>query len=421
MIGDRMRTGAGEEWRRYWPVVIAAALGHSTTTLSVYSIGPFVVPLQQAFGWTRAEIALGQTVSSSIGWIFTLSVGLLIDRWGPRRVGLVGMVLICAAYASLSTITSNIYSWYLHWLLLGFSAAWIQPTIWSGAVATRFDASRGLAIALTVSGAGIGAAVLPALATHLIAEYGWRGGFVGIPIIWAAVALPIIFLFFRGAQDTKEARASAARRNAGDILPGLSLAQGLRSPVLYKMGLAGMLFHFSAVGLISQFVPILESLDVQRMTAAKIAGLIGLSSIAGRLVTGVLLDRFRADKVAMGALFLPAFAAALVLNSHSTTSLACAALLLGLSLGSEFDCLMYLATRHLGLKRFGMMFAVMLVFLSLGAATGPLAAGVIFDHTQSYRLYIWLLFPVVTVASLLIGFLGPYPQLDAAAREPAAA
>jgi MFS family permease len=408
-----MRAGAGEEWRRYWPVVLAAALGHSTTTLAVYSIGPFVVPLQQEFGWSRAEIALGATISHSVGWIFTLSVGLLIDRWGPRRVGLTGMVMLCSAYALFSTVTSNIWTWHLLWLLLAFCSAWIQPTIWSGAVSTRFDVSRGLAIALTVSGAGIGAAVLPYLATYLIAEYGWRAGFVGIPLIWAAVALPVIFLFFRGAQDTKAARAArAARQNAGDILPGLSLAEGLRSPVLYKMGLAGLLFHFSAVGLISQFVPILESLDVQRMTAAKIAGLIGLSSIAGRLVTGLLLDRYRADKVAMGALFLPAFAAALVLNSHDTTSLSCAALLLGLSLGSEFDCLMYLATRHLGLKRFGMMFAVMLVFLSAGAATGPLAAGAIYDHTQSYRLYIWLLFPVVTVASLLIGFLGPYPTLE---------
>jgi predicted MFS family arabinose efflux permease len=406
-----MRTGAGEEWRRYWPVVFAAALGHSTTTLSVYSIGPFVVPLQQAFGWTRAEIALGSTVSASVGWIFTLSVGLLIDRWGPRRVGLTGIVLMCSAYALLSTVTSNIVSWYLHWLLLGFCAAWIQPTIWSGAVATRFDASRGLAIALTVSGAGIGAAVLPPLATFLIAEYGWRGGFVGIPVIWSAVALPMIFFFFRGAQDTKKVQTRLERQNAGDLLPGLSLAQSLRSPVLYRMALAGMLFHFSAVGLITQFVPILESLSVQRMTAASIAGLVGVTSIAGRLVTGLLLDRFRADKVAMGALFLPAVAAALILNSHSTASLSFAAMFLGLSLGSEFDCLMYLATRHLGLKRFGMMFAVMLVFLSFGAATGPLTAGAIFDHTGSYRLYIWLLFPVVTVASLLIGFLGPYPDL----------
>jgi predicted MFS family arabinose efflux permease len=405
-----MATGAGVEWRRYWPVVLAAALGHSTTTLPVYSIGAFVVPLQQAFGWTRAEIALGSTVSASVGWIFTLSVGLLIDRWGPRRVGLSGIVIMCSAYALLSTVSGNIISWYLHWLLLGFSAAWIQPTIWSGAVATRFDASRGLAIALTVSGAGIGAAVLPPLATFLIAEFGWRGGFIGIPAIWAAVALPIIFLFFRGAQDTKKVQARNERQNAGDALPGLSLAQGLRSPVLYKMAVAGMLFHFSAVGLMTQFVPVLESLSVERMTAAEIAGLIGVTSIAGRLVTGMLLDRFRADRVAMGALFLPAFAAALILNSHSAASLSFAAMFLGLSLGSEFDCLMYLATRHLGLRRFGMMFAVMLVFLSLGAATGPLAAGAIFDHTGSYRLYVWLLFPVVTVASLLIGFLGPYPE-----------
>jgi MFS family permease len=176
------------------------------------------------------------------------------------------------------------------------------------------------------------------------------------------------------------------------------------------MALAGMLFHFSAVGLITQFVPVLESLSVPRMTAAKIAGLIGVTSIAGRLVTGALLDRFRADKVAMGALFLPAFAAALLLNSQSTAGLSFAAMFLGLSLGSEFDCLMYLASRHLGLRRFGMIFAVMLVFLSAGAATGPLAAGAIFDRTGAYTYYIWLLFPVVTVASLLIGFLGAYPQ-----------
>jgi MFS family permease len=405
-----MQAESGVEWRRYWPVVLAAALGHSATTLPVYSLGPFIVPLQQEFGWTRAQISLGGTITLAVSALLGLAVGLLIDRWGPRRVGLIGMVVMCSAYALLSTVSTNILSWFLHWALLGICGSWIQPTIWSGAVATRFDASRGLAIALTVSGAGIGAAVLPPLATFLIADYGWRGGFIGIAAIWATVALPIIFLFFRGAQDGQKARNRGERQAAGDALPGLTIAQGLRSPVLYKLGLAGMFFSFSAVGLIVHFVPVLESLGVARMTAAGIAGIIGLTSIAGRLATGFLLDRLPGDKVAMGALFLPTIAAALILSSHSTAGLSMAAAILGLSLGSEFDVLMYLATRHLGLKRFGMLFAVIMVFLAIGSASGPVVAGAIFDQFGSYTPYIWLLFPVVTVASLLIGFLGSYPD-----------
>jgi MFS family permease len=151
------------------------------------------------------------------------------------------------------------------------------------------------------------------------------------------------------------------------------------------------------------------------MAAASIAGLIGLASIAGRLGTGILIDRFRADRVATIVFLLPALAALLLLSGGSAAVFSLAALIVGLSMGAELDIIIYLSTRHIGLKRFGVLFAMLLVGLSIGTGLGPIVAGAFFDHFGTYKHFLFLIFPLVIFGSLLIGTLGPYPDHGGAA------
>ena len=405
-----MHAGARHEWRKYWTLAIAAALGNSVTVLHIYSIGPFMEPLQREFAWSRAQISFGLTVAAGCASIMGIGVGMLVDRWGPRRVGLVGVVGICSAYALLGTANGMVPNWLILWALIGMAAAWVNPTIWTSAIASRFDSSRGLAIAVTISGSGVAAAVIPVLATWLIANYGWRSAFFGMGALWALILLPFLALFFHGKQDRRASKPAAGQVLASDLLTGLTLAEGLRSPAFYKLAIAGMVFAFAIIGLIVHFVPILHDLGLNRLTAASIAGLVGLSSIAGRLGTGFLIDRFRADRVAMFAFLLPVVSASLLLSGGGPVVLAIAALVVGLSLGSELDVILYLATRHLGLKRFGVLFALMLIALSLGTALGPVCAGALFDHFGTYWQFILTIFPLVIFGSVLVGSLGPYPD-----------
>ncbi len=405
-----MKSGAIAEWRSYWTLAIAAAIGNSSTVLHTYSLSAFMEPLENSFGWTRAEISLGMPFAATISSTIGILVGILLDRMGPRPLGIAGIAIVCAAFAAFGTATGGLVNWFILWCLIGFGGACVKPTIWTSAVASRFDASRGLAIAIVVSGAGFAATIIPPLAAWSIEEFGWRQAYFIIAGLWALVGLPTLFLFFRGAQDVRSAEDKASGKLAGDSMTGLTFGEGIRSPAFYKLGIAGGLFAFAVIGLIMHFIPILQDLGMSRMGAAGIAGLVGVSSIAGRLGTGFLLDRFRPERIAMIAFLLPVISALLLLHGSGTLALSVAAMIVGLSLGSELDVVLYLATRHMGLRRFGVLFALMLIFLAVGNALGPVYAGAIYDHFRSYDWFLWTIIPFVVLGALLMGSLGPAPS-----------
>src|SRR5262249_14471695 len=153
---------------------------------------------------------------------------------------------------------------------------------------SRFEVSRGLALAVTLCGASVGAAVFPPLATWLIKAHGWRRALLVEGAIWAAITFPMLLLFFRGARDGRRQQQPSPPPR----LAGMSLRDGLRSSVFLRLFIASVLFTFTLIGLVVHFVPILKDRGADPMRAAGVAALVGLFSIAGRLGTGVLLDRF---------------------------------------------------------------------------------------------------------------------------------
>lgn len=68
------------EWRGFWALPVAAPLGYSTAVLHAYSLGPFIEPLQHDFGWSRAQISIGITIAGVVGALFSVPIGLLVDR-----------------------------------------------------------------------------------------------------------------------------------------------------------------------------------------------------------------------------------------------------------------------------------------------------------------------------------------------------
>ncbi len=393
------------EWRGFWFLPFAAALGYSTSVIHVYSLGPFIEPLQQAFGWSRAEASLGISLASFISAVFCIPVGMLVDRIGPRRIGLVGVLLMLSAFALLSTTTGSVTNWMLLWVVIAFATLFVQATVWTSAVASRFEASRGIAFAITLSGASLSATVFPLLATWLIVDYGWRTAFVGMGAIWATLVFPVLFLCFRGAKDVRKQETAAPE--AKKLLDGHSLSEGLRSPALYKLLLASCLFSFTAIGALVHFVPILKDSGADPLAAAGIASLIGIFSIVGRLGTGVLLDRFPGHLVGAAAFMLPILSSVLLLTAGSDPlSQSIAAIALGLTVGSEVDVIAFLAAKHFGLKNFGALYGALVMALAMGTAFGPLAAGAIFDNNGSYASFLMLGIVLMAVSAIALLSLG---------------
>ncbi len=397
---------AAVEWRNYWFLPAAAALGYATSVLHVYALGPFIAALQDEFGWSRAQAAGGLTVAALISAVGCIPVGMMVDRIGPRRVGLIGIPAMCASFALLGTASGGFWNWLALWVVIAVGTFCVQATVWTSAVASRFEASRGLAFAFTLSGASVATALYPVFATWLIGGYGWRAAFVAMGGIWCALVFPLVFLFFRGARDGARKRVEAQSPPAA--LTGVSFAEGLRSAALYKLLMAAGLFAFTIIGVVVHFVPILTDSGATPLSAAGIASLIGVFSIIGRLGTGMLLDRFPGHVVGACAFLIPIAGCVLLLTSGANpASQAAAAAIFGLTVGSEVDVIAYLAAKHFGLKSFGALYGVLQVALAVGTAFGPLAAGAVFDRYGGYTHFLTATIVLMAASTVAVFTLGP--------------
>ena len=396
---------AGEEWRRHWPLPVAAAIGYSMLGLQTYAIGPFVRPLEAEFGWSRAEVMLGLTLSNILGICCNLAVGMVIDRLGPRRVALTGLVVKASAFALLATATGTMLNWSLLWVLVAFGAMLTQSTVWSSAVASRFDAARGLALAMALSGTSLCGAITPILGVWLIEAYGWRTAFAGIGAIWLVATFPLAFLFYRGRHDRP--RAAPQVSGALPVLPGMTLREGMRTAAFWKLMLCGACYSLYVLAIAPNLVPMLVEKGASAMAAAQVAALVGLVALFARLSAGFLLDIFPAHLVGACIFLLPVAGCGLMLiDQPQLLFMILAVACFGMTIGAEFDVIVYLTSREFGLKAFGALFGGMLTAGALGGAIGPVLAGVIHDRTGTYDPLLFLLMGLMVASALAVLSLG---------------
>jgi len=399
---------AKAEWRRYGVVPIAAAIGYSTMAIQTYAIGPFVTPLEQEFGWSRAQVMIGLTICNSLGVLLNFAVGVLADRLGPRRVALAGVVLNAGGIALLSSATGTLSNWMLLWGLVAVGMVLAQANVWASAVASRFDKGRGLALAVMLSGSSFCAAIAPLLATGLIGAYGWRTAFAGLGTIWMLGAFPIVFLFFRGRQDEHRRLRSRDERIA-DLadLPGVSVREGLRMGAFWRLLVAAFAYAFYTMAISPSLVPLMAEKGESAALAARIASLMGVTGIVARISAGFLLDHFSARKLGTAVFILPVVGCGLMLlDAPGYLVLILAVVSFGITLGAEYDVVFYLVSRHFGLKAFASLMGVLLTAGALGGAVAPVIAGWIHDRSGSYDPLLVFLMALMAAGALAIATMG---------------
>lgn len=391
-----------------WLVVFTSTAALAASVTHVYSAGLFIVPLENEFGWSRAQITAGLTFLSVISVICAPFIGMLIDRVGSRRIALPGMCLYCAAIALLSTTTQSIWHWWAMWGLLAFGSVLIKPTVWMAAIAKRFVARRGLAFALALCGTGIGAAIMPLLTDQLVQYGGWRFAYVALGAGCAVVSLPMLVLFFKD-----QPKPAVTDSSQTELLPGLTIREGMLSRQFIGMAVASLLATIAIVGLTVHFAPIMISHGMASEHAAAAAVTIGITSIIGRLGTGALLDRFNGCVIGAISFGFPIAACIALLTMDGGIFMAVTVgSIVGLSLGAEIDVVAYLAARYFGLRNYGMLFGTIAGLLSLGGGIGPTFAGLMFDRFGGYDQLVWALIPIFATGAVLVGSLGPYPEFE---------
>lgn len=408
-MAGKIEPGAQGEWRRYGWIILPCMAGNLLCSLHAYSLGPMIAPLEREFGWSRAGITGGLLIISLVAILIAPLVGMAMDRFGPRRIAIPGAVLYCLALGLFATTGASLVNWWALWLLLALANMAVAPMIWTAAINARFDRNRGMALALALSGVSISAAIVPLVTTMLIASQGWRGAYIALALIGLLTVLPSIVLLFKD-MPAPEAPAEAApgQSRAGRFAEVRSLAA---SPRFLKLAGAVLMFTMALCVFSTNGVPVLLGEGFSSVTAASIAGATGIGSLTGRLLGGLLLDRFEARKVAAISVALPALACGVLLATDASVPIAIAVFFtMGLASGAEYDACAYLAARHFGMRHFGALFGVITGLILLSNGVGPAGANLVFDMYGSYEPVIWVAAVLFVCASALFFALGPYPE-----------
>lgn len=412
-MSARLPGDALNEWRRHWPVALAGCVAVASSTMNAYSTGLFVDPLQTAFGWSRAEIMTGQAFAAISSVLLGPIVGIAIDRFGPRRIGISGISSLCILTAALGATGPSIWSWWAIWLLLALVNPFIQPTVWTAAASGLFSAGRGTALAVMLCGSGLGSLFIPVLTYELIDRIGWRFAFPAMAAIIAGIALPVILLFFTSVRDQE-------RKGQREIRPSRRPAERavwrlLLTPRFVQLFVAAFLIAAVIVPIVVNIVPILTWNGLHRGQAAGVAAILGISSILGRLLIGFLLDRVEGRFLAAVSVLLPIGSISLLLLvPGSLPAASAAALILGFALGAEYDIVAYLVSRYFSVEHFGLFFGTVAGAVTLAGGGGPAVVSAVYDSTGSYGPALLATIPMCGVSALLFVLLGPYPRLTTA-------
>lgn len=404
--GNDSQLSALGEWRRYGSIIPACVLGMSLLAIHVYALGVLMEPLQQEFGWSRAEISAGPLVTALTTLSLASFAGRKLDSLGPRKIALFGVPAFAAALALLSITVNSLAVWLALYAIFAAASMLVFPTVWTGAVAMRFDKSRGLAMAVVLSGTGITSAIVPYLTAELLENFGWRGAYIGLGAISFVLVYPVVLLLF-DRDDTHQLHLHLAALSPQEA-DGLS---EFRSPRYFRLAAAALIYSVGATGLAVNAVPILMDEGFSLGKAAGIVSLIGIGTIVGRAAGGALLDIFDGRLVATGCGLAAVLAAAtLLMTDQSLIAASVACFLLGLAAGAEFDACAYLTTRYFPRHKFGALFGVISALCGVGAGFSPMIANAVYDYTGTYNLVLIGVIPLFAFASILFLSLGRYTE-----------
>jgi MFS family permease len=403
-----------------WWVLFACVIGQlvGPAQFAFGSLGMFIIPLHDEFGWSRSEISLAATVFTLSLTICMPIVGKFVDRFGSKRVLLPAMLVIGLSLGILPIVLSKLWHLLFIFFLMGTLGAAANSLPFMMAISSWFDKWRGLAIGMTMAGSGLGYAAVPPLLEFVNSKYGWHYGYFVLAAIILFFAIPIVVLLFcnkpaeMGLLADGKIEVTKNEAESTRIETGFSRYQAIHSLNFWVLVLIFALLAFCLFGLLIHIVPMLVDRGMTSQSAAKVAGLVGITILCVRIPIGFFMDRFFAPHVALVCFLLSAVGMLIFAFGAAGTFVYIAAVLVGFSIGAEIDLLAFMAGRYFGLKNFGQIYGLLFSSMMLGVSLGPVAFGYCFDTTGNYTAILYVGCGLLIAASLVTLRLSEYPDLD---------
>ena len=390
----------------------------SIVGVALYGLPFFYDFFVRDLGWTRAEVTSGNALSKLlVGPVFGFAAGWIVDRFGPRRLMLAGIVMAGGALVGLGAV-STLGFFYVCYLLnaLGYVCGGPLPN--QVLLSRWFDENRGKAMGFAYLGIGIGGTLVPLVATALTSAYGWRTALQILGGLMIAIALPMAWF----VKDTPGTRHQASREAPGTgheaphQSPGtrhpapVGLGTILRTPAFYLL-VIGSMCSIAAVGGTVQNLKLFLTLDLglAQMSVARVLSLVLFSSLIGRVLMGVLADRWPRKRVMLLIYAIVAASIPLLFIADRPWARPLFAVLFGIGLGGDYMIIPLMAADLFGVATLGRLLGIVLTADGVGEAAAPMLVARIRDASGSYAGGFSVLIALAAIGALAVALL-PSPS-----------
>jgi len=392
--------------------IVAASIGLNFYLTMAFGLGfnVFFLPILQEFGWSRALTSGAFSLRAVETGLLAPVVGVLVDRWGPRVVILLGVIIGGAGMIMLGFIDS-LFTFYIAFLIASFGMSGASHGVsWVAAVANWFQRMRGRALGIAMLGPVLGGPSVVVIAV-LEGLIGWRIAtiilgvglwIVGIPLAMVARPRPEPYGYLPDG-DKLEAvsahNAEAQDQPLDEATNGYTVAQAVRTQVFWVVVTLYALMFVGISGLMVHLIPLMEDLNYSTAQAASVLGLMFFLSGIGRIGSGVLSDVLD-YRLVMGVLIafqIIGLIVILVVGPGQYWLAVVFSLTFGIGFGGTVPLRPILMMKLFGARAFGTLQGLLQIGSVGAGVVGPLLYGWIFDSTGNYDLAI-----LATLATILV-------------------
>ena len=416
-----------------WWVVLAAFLNlFFSVGILYYGFPVFYPSMVDSLGFTRSQLTQGFLIGFVVAaLLFGILAGVLIDRWGARRVIRIGIWFVGLSLILMGSMT-RLWQYYVLCVTEVVGYVLTGPIPNQVLISNWFQVRRGRAMGYAYLGLGLGGAISPLLINALIQNFGWRHAFQIIGILILVVLFPVAQWVTRsnprdlnlfpdglvGAALSLPANEPSATAGTGPIpIQGVELARAVRTRNFWLI-LGACTLTIGAIGAVTQhLILFLKDHGYSQSAASRVSSALLVSSLAGRVIVGYFADRFSAKN--MMALFYLALGLAipLMLLANRPAAIWGFAVAFGFAMGADYMLIPLVTAECFGLATLGKLLSLIIMGYSLGQWFAPWLAGRIFDTYHSYDLAWGMMAIAATIGAGMIYAVVPNRRVPGSSSE----
>jgi len=373
-----------------WVIVIIGVCVLAVHAVVSYTFGIFLTPLTMEFNWGRGALSGAVSISALVSGLLGILGGRLSDKYGPRISVTLAGLLTGIGFLLMSQVNS-LWQVYLIWgIFMGVGGGFCFIPIMS-TVPKWFARRRGLALAITGTGFGLGGAVSAPLARWLISAYSWQQAYIVLGLITLIIIIPLAQFMKHspqrvGLKPYGEDEAIADKQSLASTSGGFSVTQAIKAGKFWIFGLMQFSFSFCFRAITVHIAPHAVDIGISALVAASMLSIIGGVGIAGRLSMGFISERVRARPAQTVCLGIMTLALVWLLFVGETWMLYIFAGVFGLAYGGLAPLQTLIIAELFGTESLGIIHGSLMLFTLMGSASGPPLAGTIFDVKGGYGL-----------------------------------